>query len=39
VTRHQEIKQGWLPAGQHLFQVRFSAGGREWRASVMVPVQ
>lgn len=38
VTRHQEIKRGSLPAGDHLFQVLFAAAGREWRASVEVPV-
>lgn len=39
VTRHQEIKQGKLSAGDWLFQVLFAAAGREWRAAVTVPVQ
>lgn len=39
VTRHQEIKRGALGGGDHLFQVLFASAGREWRASVEVPVQ
>ncbi len=39
VTRHQEIKQGILGSGEHLFRVLFASAGREWRAAVTVPVQ
>ncbi len=38
VTRHQEIKQGKLGAGDFLFQVLFASAGREWRAAVTVEV-
>jgi hypothetical protein len=38
VTRHQEIKQGKLGPGEHLFQVLFAAAGREWRASCPLEV-
>lgn len=39
VTRHQDIKRGPLPSGDHVFAVLFASAGSEWRASVEVPVQ